>query len=217
MKIEKTNVFGFEGAFRGMRNSHNSWNSSDSTVIHSERGDEFFTKEYYMIGKKDLTLARNLIKAGTSDSKFLRMIHVQADVTMPRYWWHEEATYKFIENNSCSTMYKLLDKNHVIDYNDFEYIDKVYLDSVIFNLNAIRTAYLDPDCSNKVKKIYLRQAKMILPESYLQKRTIDTNYAELRNVYNQRKNHKLKEEWQDTFCNWIKTLPYAEELITDGE
>jgi hypothetical protein len=46
----------------------------------------------------------------------------------------------------------------------------------------------------------------------MQKRTVITNYAELRNIYFQRRNHKL-DEWKD-FCNWIKnTLPYAEELI----
>ena len=58
-----------------------------------------------------------------------------------------------------------------------------------------------------------RCAKMILPESFLQKRTICTNYAELRHMYAQRHNHELP-EWNTVFVNWIKSLPYSE-LITE--
>ena len=60
---------------------------------------------------------------------------------------------------------------------------------------------------------YFKRIIQMLPSSYKQLRTVNTNYAELRNIYFQRKNHKLKEEWQDTFCKWVESLPYAEELI----
>ena len=59
----------------------------------------------------------------------------------------------------------------------------------------------------------LVRAKRMLPEGFLQMRTFDTNYAELRNMYFQRKNHRLKEEWIDIFCKWVESLPYAKELI----
>lgn len=62
-------------------------------------------------------------------------------------------------------------------------------------------------------RAYFKRIIQMLPSSYKQLRTVNTNYAELRNIYFQRKNHRLKEEWQDTFCKWVESLPYAEELI----
>jgi hypothetical protein len=66
--------------------------------------------------------------------------------------------------------------------------------------------------SEKMNRLLVR-AKRMLPEGFLQMRTFDTNYAELRNMYFQRRAHRLKEEWVDAFCKWIETLPYAKELI----
>ena len=64
----------------------------------------------------------------------------------------------------------------------------------------------------------LVRAKRMLPEGFLQLRTLDTNYAELRSMYFQRRNHRLKEEWSDMFCKWVESLPYAKELIMyEGE
>ena len=60
---------------------------------------------------------------------------------------------------------------------------------------------------------YFKRIIQMLPSSYKQLRTVNTNYAELRNIYFQRENHRLKEEWQDVFCKWVESLPYAEELI----
>jgi len=62
---------------------------------------------------------------------------------------------------------------------------------------------------------YWRALVQILPNAYVQTRTVTMSYANLRNIYFQRKSHKLK-EWHD-FCDWIKTLPYSQELITIGE
>jgi hypothetical protein len=59
----------------------------------------------------------------------------------------------------------------------------------------------------------LIRAKRLLMEGFLQLRTFDTNYAELRNMYFQRRKHRLEEEWIDTFCKWVESLPYAKELI----
>jgi len=67
----------------------------------------------------------------------------------------------------------------------------------------------DADEKNKL----LVRAKRILPESFLQLRTMDTNYAELRNIYFQRRHHRLKNEW-GIIISWIESLPYAKELIT---
>ena len=101
IKVEAIEVFGIEGAMRGMRNPLNSWDKADTTV----------SDDILEIGENDLNLATRLIKAGTEHRKFLRMIHVQMDVIAPLYWWSEADTYKVgTTANSCSKMHKLLAK-----------------------------------------------------------------------------------------------------------
>ena len=201
MKIETLQVAGFEPAFHGMRNPMDSWEKSDS-VLHDDK--------VLLIGEADMKLAQNLILAGTEHSKFMRQIQVWADFTMPRYWWAEADTYGFGTKNSCSTMHTIMKQELTLD--DFEIKEEDGLDSIIFlsirSINALRTIY-----SNTKDYNYVIQMKKLLPESFLQMRTWNTNYAELRNIYFQRRNHRLKEEWVDCFCGWIESLPYSKELI----
>ena len=63
-------------------------------------------------------------------------------------------------------------------------------------------------------KKYWWQMIQLLPSSYNQRATLMLNYEVLANMYHARKNHKL-DEWRE-FCEWIETLPYAEELIVDA-
>lgn len=244
MEFKNTDVWGFNGALLGMRNPMNSWEKSDSCYCKEaafcepcvmntgEDGGclkydcpESFWEDFYSIGRDDLKLAQSLIRAGSEHCKFLRMIHVQVNVDMPRYWWSETDTYHFGTKNSCSTMHKLLNNDEPITKNLFEICeeDADIWEKNIERLEELRGEYRHLQKSrdeNKVEKMnrLLIRAKRLLPEGFLQMRTWDTNYAELRNMYFQRKNHRLKEEWQDTFCEWIKTLPYAKELIMyEGE
>ncbi len=224
MKIGNTEVWGFNHAFRGMRNALNSWDMSDSSKIYWN--GEWFTNfekirknftEFgvnYNIGKNDMELAQRLIRSGSADRKFLRMIHVAADIDMPRYWWSEEDTYHFNVKNSCSTMHKLLNNAKPITKELFIYCDEDedVVDVVVQRLEELRRAYRSSKNYNKQTRLLVR-AKRLLMEGFLQMRTLDTNYEELRNEYFQRKNHRLKEEWVDTFCKWIESLPYAAELI----
>lgn len=227
--IEILEVSGFRGAIFGMRNPFKNRNKSDSqfSVI---TGAEI--PELAFIGEKDLELAQKLVRAGgDDDAKFMRMIHVQADVWAPLYWWKEFDTYKVATvANSESTMHTIHKRE--FDLNDFahDYLDDMELHitwanqdyhdasldclrDIIGVLNALRKLYLeaveakDPDA----KKIWY-QIIQILPESYMQKRTIDLNYQTLRRIYFARRNHKLN-EWHK-FCDWIKDLPYAADLIT---
>lgn len=202
MNIDKTQVFGFEPAIRGMRNPLNSWDKSDSYYL--------FGRD--TIGKNDLNLAQRLIKAGTEHSKFLRFIMVWCDMDLPLYVWKEMDTYKFIEKNSCSTMHKITSRQ--LTEEDFEH-DKWTSgkENYLCYLNVFIKKYKEAE-SKELKEAIFRTIIQDLPSSYIQKRTIVTNYAELRNIYKQRKNHKLQ-EWHRV-CEWIKTLPYAEELITYG-
>src|SRR5699024_6737438 len=119
----------------------------------------------YKLGPNDFDLATRLIKAGPEHRKFLRMIHVQMDITGPLYWWKEASTYKVATvENSCSTMHRIHSKE--FELSDFscenlleggEYI----LNSTIDMLNKYRTQYLQ----TKDKK-YWWQLIQLLPSSY---------------------------------------------------
>ena len=230
MEFRNTEVWGFKHALRGMRNAMESWEQSDSGICKGgddgigcancairEKCTHAFDKEF-KIGKKDMELAQKLLRAGDSDSKFMRMIHVGVDTDMPRYWWSEADTYHFNTKNSCSTMHKLLNRNTPITSDMFVTCeeDEDLLVGIVARLEKLRKEYKHIQSTTKDSKEMNRllvRAKRLLPEGFLQMRTVDTNYAELRNMYFQRRYHRLKEEWADTFCEWVKTLPYAEELI----
>lgn len=212
MEIKNTEIYGFKAAFRGMRNPMDSWAKSDSYY------DNEINHNQYIIGNNDMNLAQTLIKSGFEHCKFLRMIHVSADFDMPRYFWSEFDTYHYNTKNSCSTMHKLLNNNNPITLDMFETCDEdAYLwNEIIVRLEEFRLDYKELQKTTKNKEEMdrlLLRAKRLLPEGMLQLRTIDTNYAELRNMYFQRRNHRLKEEWINTFCKWVENLPYADELI----
>ena len=205
MEIKTLQVAGFEAAIKGMRNPLDSWSRLDSYT--DEAGN-------FVFGANDLKLAQTLVKAGTEHGKFMRQIHVWVDIDMPRYWWSEFDTYSHNTKNSCSTIHKLMNKQKPIRLEQFTYEpeDEAFLMIVINKLNEIREQWLVAETTTE-KNALMRRAKQLLPEGFLQLRTVSTNYAELRNIYFQRRQHRLKPEWQDTFVEWLKTLPYAEELI----
>ena len=216
MKITNTEVYGFEASLRGMRNPMNSWHLQDTKRMLGIKGkyNDFknndLSYEAIVIGPNDIDLAKRLIKAGNEHCKFLRQIQVWADFEMPLYWWSEFDTYKFNTKNSCSTMHKLFNAKKEIELDDFVYSkeDINTLNFIINELNSLRKRYLETKDFN-----YVIRGKRLLPTSFKQKRTVNTNYAELINIYNQRKNHRLKEEWQDVFCKWCEELPYFKEFL----
>ena len=207
MKITNTEVYGFAASLRGMRNPMNSWHLQDSVPYYCMPD---ILWDATLIGERDLDLAKRLIKAGSEHCKFLRQIQVWADFEMPLYWWREFDTYKFNTKNSCSTMHKLFNAKKEITLDDFVYSkeDINTLNFIIKELNSLRKRYLETKDFN-----YVIRGKRLLPTSFKQKRTVNTNYAELINIYNQRKNHRLKEEWQDVFCKWCEELPYFKEFL----
>lgn len=81
-----------------------------------------------------------------------------------------------------------------------------YIEDAVDICEKLRQKYLETN-----DKRYWRALIQYLPQSFLQTRTWTADYAVLRNIYKQRHNHRLI-EWHE-FCNWIKTLPYAEDLI----
>lgn len=225
MEFKRTEVWGFNHAIRSMRNPMNSWNKSDSeycSILDIDcidcilnRKCNFMAEDYgYILGENDLGLAQKLVLAGNEHAKFMRMIHVSVDINMPRYWWSEEDTYHFNTKSSCSTMHKLLNNTEPITKELFVYCeeDVDVVEIVVKRLEELRLTFKQSTNYEEQTRLLVR-AKRLLMEGFLQLRTLDTTYAELRNEYFQRKNHRLKEEWIDTFCNWIESLPYAKELI----
>ena len=215
MELNYTSVYNFEGAFRGMRAPMNSWDKSDS----------IFTNDKTIIGENDLRLAQKLIQAGAEHAKFMRQIFVSVDITAPIYWWKEMDTYKVSTvSNSTSTMHKLSSKPITINDFSFDNLDLVMTAGKDWELtlNEYLTYQIIPTCERLRQKFIKTKDKrywlaliQLLPESYNQTRTWTANYAILRNIYFQRKNHKLQ-EWHQ-FCDWIKTLPCGEELIILGD
>lgn len=200
------------------------WLNKNGVLIYNNNNDIF---EYAYIGPKDLDLAHRMIKAGTSDSKFLRQIFVSVDITAPLYWWKEMDTYKIgTVANSTSTMHKLASTPITIDCFEtddlskslvlteesteegvFGYFINDFSKDLIKYLEILRTKYIE----TKDKK-YWKELIRWLPNGWLQIRTWSANYAVLRNIYFQRQHHKLT-EWKH-FCNWVEELPYSADLIT---
>jgi hypothetical protein len=233
LKIENTEVTGWEAAIRGMRNPMNSWKKSDSGYCQRDLLRDCTTcvhrfTDYpacysgFDLGPNDFDLMTRLRNSGTDHRKFMRMITVYLDITAPLYWWKEFDTYKVgTVANSCSTMHKIHDKEFYEEDFSFEKIESGYeeykgddamhaaycsMQNTISALNRLRYMYN----ITKNKKYWYAMIQL-LPSSYNQRRTVMLNYEVLANIYKSRKNHKL-DEWH-TFCDWIKSLPHSE-LIT---
>lgn len=202
LKTERTSVMNFENALRGARNPLNSWARSDSS--YDAEGN-------YVLGANDLDLASRLARAGSDHRKYLRMIFVSVDITAPLYWWKEFDTYKVgTVANSCSTMHKLHAKPFDRDDFSHERLDEgglKALDAIIEYLEGERQKF----CADKDNKQSWHNMIQLLPSSFNQMRTVTMNYENLINIYYARKNHKLA-EWH-ILCDWIRELPYANELI----
>lgn len=211
MKIKTLEVAGMIPALKGMRNPKNSWHLGDS--FHCPSNGIYDISIH--IGDNDMKLCHDLIVGGPEHRKYLRQIQVWADIDMPRYWWSEMDTYHHNTKNSCSTMHKLFERGKEITLEQFVYCeeDLDVIKIILRRLNIIRMNW-QYDANTQAEKDYcLLRAKRLLPEGFLQLRTVNTNYEELRNIYFQRQHHRLKEEWVQTFCNWVESLPYAKELI----
>jgi hypothetical protein len=234
LTIENVEIYGWNGAIRGMRAPMNSWAKSDSfwTYIEDAETQERAKFEFFL-GDDDKRLASNLANAGTDHGKVLRYIDVTLELNAPLYFWKEFKTYragrKFlddeeeflidpelleqdIEMNSCSTMHKIHAK--AFEPNDFSHehmrsMSYSCLEKIISVLNHYRNLFIESK-----DKTYWWQMIQLLPTSYNQLRIVKLNYAVLRNMYHARRHHKL-DEWH-TFCDWIESLPYSE-LITGNK
>lgn len=162
-------------------------------------------QNYEEITEKDFKRAKALIKAVETDNQahgqFLSGIRVAFDLTFTNKAWVEMERYRFMTFvSSESTMHKITK----------------------FDLDTSYCEYVDEKIIERMKELIEDYNKLPSPEKYLKilysnpcgfKLTarLTTNYRCLRNIYKQRKNHRLP-EWKE-FCRWIETLPYAEDLL----
>ena len=159
------------------------------------------------ITDKDTKRTNALITASVNDNQahiqFLTGIRVNFDLTFSNKAWVEAERYRFLEFvSSQSTMHRITKFNLDESYN--EYVDE--------RIISIMKELVDNYNNDQTKENYLR----ILysnPSGFTLTARMTTNYRCLRNIYKQRKNHRLP-EWRE-FCKWIETLPYAKEFLVN--
>jgi len=186
MEIRTLEVAGIGPAIHAMRNPYDSWALSDT---HQGR-----------IGAKDQDLSETLAERGTEHCKHLRMCIVWAEINAPLFWWKEFDTYRAgVEKLSCSTM-------HTITRHPFtaEMFSGQVDGATIRWLEVLRGFYLVAE-TPEVKQTYWRRIIENLPSGFLQRRTVMLSYAALRQIYKQRKGHRLT-EWEK-FRTWAAGLP----------
>jgi hypothetical protein len=200
IRFEHTKIFNLDGAIRGMRNSWESWDKSDSQWVDGQ----------FVLGEADRKLAFTLSKAGASHGKYLRQIFVSVDIIAPEKWWSEMDTYKIgTVANSTSMMHTLGKELTPVSAFSFEDLDEDLKTKYMDILHEAQRRWYA--AGKKKPSREWRQMVMLTAVGFNYRRTFTTNYQMLKNAYHDRRNHRLS-EWHD-FCRWVESLPYSE-LIT---
>jgi hypothetical protein len=163
------------------------------------------------LNEKDIRRASKLSGLVTTDNpahgQFLTGIRVAFDLTFSNKAWVEAERYRFLEFvSSQSTMHRITRFNIRDQYN--EYVDPRVIDIMVEKV-AEYNAMNDSDPDAKAEK-YL-EILYTNPAGFELTARMTTNYRCLKNIYKQRRDHRLP-EWRE-FCKWVETLPYAEELL----
>lgn len=227
VKVEDIETMGWRKAIKGMRNPLNSWTKTDSEfyTVDTVPVEDRYLIGSFVLGPNDLDLALRLIKAGPEHRKFLRMIHVQMDITGPLYWWKEMDTYKVATvANSCSTMHKIHAKEFEVDDFSCEHMYQETFDlfkESVKHLNKVRDVYLNGGVLRvgqapawfgaKDKEIWW-QLIQLLPSSYNQLRTWDGNMETILSILHQRAHHKLDTDWEPFRQACFDNIPYCKEF-----
>lgn len=190
MKVSVLDERGYDIALFGLGMSRGitselSFEYFEAVDPHTEQS----TAEYLQIEE----VAQRLASNDNGENKFLESIGVWLDIDAPRYWWQQFDTYRVgVSKQSESTMYSLTKRK--LEQSDFNcHISPLILSCLNSNIELEEFEIL----------------KANLPESFLQRRIVATNYKTLRHVYQQRRDHRLA-EWQ-LFCDTLE-----QELLHPG-
>ena len=191
MRYKVLHCAGYEQAVLGMMLSYGKTSFDDFTATDEDR-DRVATKIAPMDG---------------GHNKFLEQIQYWILIKAPLFWWKQADTYRVgISKSSESTMHKSWKSG--LTQEMFETpIFQVTLNNLNNSIREYNSPIVKPDRKKYLETLIIGN----LPDAYLQTRLLNVNAKCLRNMYFQRREHKLK-QWRD-FCAWIKELPHCE-LIT---
>lgn len=169
------------------------------------------------VTEKDLSRAQKLVDAtktgNGAHAQFMTGIRVAFDLTCSNKMWVEAERYRFLEFvSSQSTMHRITKFDLEDQYN--EYVDPRVIEIMkekVVEYNRIAEVNADADRNPEILKRKYLEILYTNPAGFTLTARMTTNYRCLRNIYMQRKDHRLP-EWR-AFCKWIETLPYAKELL----
>ncbi len=222
MNISRIKVWGFENAILGLRYSHDSDKDMDSVINNSNDGStDPALVENIIFGPKDITLMNTLVKGGSEHRKFLRAVHIQMSVKASMIWWKQFDTYKVATTTlSRSTMHTVTKRllNHDEDFefsvrNESTLNIISYINNKIVDYQQLKREPAINANANKLKEIFMEIIE-IMPMSYMQERMLDFSYETALNIYHQRVNHKLKNDW-GMFCETLENLPLMKMFISN--
>ncbi|MED1954640.1 hypothetical protein [Brevibacillus centrosporus] len=216
IRFEHLKIYNWMDAIRGMRNSWESWDKSDSVVIHPL---EWCNKTQVLLqgfemGPADYSLAIKLAKAGNDHAKYLRQILVSVDIIAGNEFWKEYDTYKVgTVANSTSMMHKmgsrlLTTSDLSFDVDMPDHLRELAEQAVAITNEAIQAWRAS---GKQIGSPEWRLMQKIAPMGFIYRRTCTLNYQVLKNMYHSRKSHRLQ-EWRE-LAQWVESLPYSE-LIT---
>ena len=189
VKIENLKIYELQESIIACRNAMR------TSLPDYESLDEF---------EKSLNRAISLCKtpSNSGEANFLTGIRVAFDITYPNYFSPELQRYHWIDIvTSSSKMHKL---SSIVMADSF---NKYVSSEIIEIIRSLAINYnIDPTYENRIKLL------SNCPQGIELFMRINTNYMQLKNIYHQRKNHRLKEDWGE-FCSMIENLPYFEEFI----
>ena len=195
MRYKVLHCAGYEQAVLGMMLSYGKTSFDDFTAT-----DEDIDR-----------VATKLAPIDGGHNGFLEFIQYWIIVQAPLFWWKQLDRYRHLSQISESTMHKSW-KNGLTQ----EMFETPIFQDTLNNLNNSIREYNSPIVKPDRKKYLETLIIGNLPDAYLQTRLLNVNAKCLRNMYFQRRDHKLK-QWRD-FCDWIKTeLPYGDLITAERE
>lgn len=151
---------------------------------------------------------------GSGHDNFLKGIIVQFNIKYPQYWTPEAQRYHWLDIvSSQSKMHRLTTAGSKLEFHSMfnQYVDHGVIDIVQKYVELYNNSVPELSCMKDEKYYYFMKALSNLPMGYEMWESLSTNYLQLKTIYKQRKNHKLKEDWS-VFCKMCEELPFFKEL-----